>query len=622
MFEKAKHIYDESGRGFGITLLVIYDILAVLVSAYGALFIRFEFSIESISEYYLERANDYLPFQMITTVVIFIFLRLYQSLWRYASVRELFTLVIGCISSSALQIVGTLLLGIRMPKSYYILYLFIFLCFSVAGRFSYRFFLLIRQNAYLNNKSDAVETMLIGAGEAGVMLLRELRSSYHLNFRVVCAIDDDPKKKASRIHGIPILGGRDKIADAVQQYGIQEIIIAIPSLSAKSRKELALICKDTGCKTWMLPGIYQMVRCEVHISDLREIQIEDLLGREPIRTNMDEIMGYVENQVVLVTGAGGSIGSELCRQIAAHRPKQLILFDIYENTTYELQMELKHDYPWLNAAVLIGSVCNFAQLAHIFQTYHPALVYHAAAHKHVPLMEDSPNEAVKNNVVGTWRLVLAADQWQVKRLVMISTDKAVNPTNVMGATKRICEMIIQTYNRRSKTEFVAVRFGNVLGSHGSVVPLFQKQIEAGGPVTVTHPDIIRYFMTISEAVALVLQAGAYAKGGEIFVLEMGEPVKIDTLARNLIILSGRQPDVEIPIVYTGLRPGEKLYEEILMKEEGLRSTKNNLIHIAKPIELEEETFLKQLAHLQELTEQEPENIRDMIKNIVTTYQPG
>ncbi len=619
MFEKAKHIYDESGRGFRILLLVIYDTLAVVASAYGALFIRFEFSIKSINKYYLEQATDYLLFQIIITIVIFTILSLYQSLWRYASVRELFTLVAGCIFTSALQVIVTLAVGMRMPRSYYILYLFIFMCLTVAGRFSYRFFLLLRHTAYLSSRSNAIDTMIIGAGEAGVMLLRELRNSYRLNFHVLCAIDDDPKKKGSRIHGVPIIGGREKIADAVRQFGIQEIIIAIPSLSAKSRKELAVICKDTGCKTWMLPGIYQMVRCEVHISDLRAVQIEDLLGREPICTNVDEIMGYVENQSVLVTGAGGSIGSELCRQIAAHQPRQLILFDIYENTTYEIQMELKQNYPQLELVVLIGSVCSSVQLEHIFRTYHPSLVYHAAAHKHVPLMEDSPNEAVKNNVIGTWRLVSEADRWNVKRFVMISTDKAVNPTNIMGATKRICEMIIQTYDRRSKTEFVAVRFGNVLGSHGSVVPLFRKQIEAGGPVTVTHPDIIRYFMTIPEAVALVLQAGAYAKGGEIFVLDMGEPVKIDTLARNLIILSGHQPDGDIPIVYTGLRPGEKLYEEMFIEEENLLETKNSQIRIEKPVELDCGLFLEQLARLQELAEQEPEDIRGAVREIVKTY---
>ena len=415
------------------------------------------------------------------------------------------------------------------------------------------------------------------------------------------------------------MGGREDIVRLAKELQIEEIIVAMPSAPQSEVRDILNICKETGCEMKVLPGLYQMIKGEVSISKLRRVEIEDLLGREPIRVQLDEIMGYVAGKVVLVTGGGGSIGSELCRQVAAHEPKQLIIFDIYENNAYDIQQELKNKFPALDLTVLIGSVRNTHRMNSIFEKYRPDIVYHAAAHKHVPLMEDSPNEAIKNNVFGTYKTALAADRYGVKRFVLISTDKAVNPTNIMGASKRICEMIIQMMNRHSKTEFVAVRFGNVLGSNGSVIPLFKKQIEKGGPVTVTHPDIIRYFMTIPEAVSLVLQAGALAKGGEIFVLDMGEPVKILDLAENLIRLSGYKPYEDIDIEFTGLRPGEKLYEELLMSEEGLQETANKLIHIGKPIEFDDDKFREQLDALKKAAEHDSASIRQLVKEIVPTY---
>lgn len=463
--------------------------------------------------------------------------------------------------------------------------------------------------------------MVVGAGAAGNVLIKEIRNSRYIQKKVVCVIDDDRDKIGSFIHGVKIMGNRYEIPRLAKELAVDEIIIAMPAVSQKEIKGILDICKETGCEMKRLPGIYQLVNGDVSVAKLKDVDVNDLLGRDPIEVNLDSILGYVENKVIMVTGGGGSIGSELCRQIASHHPKQLVIVDIYENTTYDIQNELRRNYPELNLVVLIASVRNTKRMDMIFEKYRPEIVYHAAAHKHVPLMEDSPNEAVKNNVLGTWKVVQAADKWKVKRFVMISTDKAVNPTNIMGATKRICEMIIQTYNRHSDTEFVAVRFGNVLGSNGSVIPLFKKQIEAGGPVTVTHPDIIRYFMTIPEAVSLVLQAGAYAKGGEIFILDMGEPVKIVDLARNLILLSGHKPDDDIKIEFTGLRPGEKLYEEMLMAEEGMQDTDNKLIHIGKPIQMDEEKFMQQLNDLRDYVVQEPDDIRRVVQEIVPTYTP-
>lgn len=461
--------------------------------------------------------------------------------------------------------------------------------------------------------------MLIGAGNAGRVLLKEMTASQYVHGKVVCIIDDDVKKIGKVMNGVLVVGGRGEIPRASEEYQVDEIIVAIPTLSAKERSAILHICQETNCGVRILPGMYQLINGEVNISKLRQVEVEDLLGREQIEVDLDSIMGYVSGKRVLVTGGGGSIGSELCRQIAAKRPEMLIIVDIYENNAYEIQQELIRTYEELNLLVLIASVRNTKRMNDIFQTYKPQIVYHAAAHKHVPLMETSPNEAIKNNVFGTYKTARAAALNGVEKFVMISTDKAVNPTNIMGASKRICEMIIQTFNREYKTEFVAVRFGNVLGSNGSVIPLFKKQIQEGGPVTVTHPDIIRYFMTISEAVSLVLQAGAYAKGGEIFVLDMGEPVKILDLAKNLIRLSGLVPGEDIAIEFTGLRPGEKLFEELLMDEEGLQKTDNRLIFIGKPIELDEEKFSSQLKELEEAAVDEHQDIRKKAKELVPTY---
>ena len=461
--------------------------------------------------------------------------------------------------------------------------------------------------------------MIVGAGTSGSMILKEMMTSTYTDGYVVCFVDDDKNKQGKFLNGIPIAGMRDDIPKLAEHYEVEEIYIAMPSAPGSETRKILEICRETDCELKILPGIYQLLNGDVSVSKLRKIEIEDLLGREPIRVNLNEIMGYVSNKVILVTGGGGSIGSELCRQIASHNPKQLIVFDVYENNAYDLQQELKRAYPELNLVVLIGSVRNTHRVESVFEKYRPHIVYHAAAHKHVPLMEESPNEAVKNNVFGTYKTAMAADKYNTERFVLISTDKAVNPTNIMGASKRMCEMVVQMMNRHSRTEFVAVRFGNVLGSNGSVIPLFKKQIEEGGPVTVTHRDIIRYFMTIPEAVSLVLQAGAYAKGGEIFVLNMGEPVRILDLAENLIRLSGYEPYEDIEIEFTGLRPGEKLYEEMLMDEEGLQDTPNRLIHIGKPIEFDEELFKNQLDELYEIANRDSGQIKEAVRKIVPTY---
>lgn len=469
---------------------------------------------------------------------------------------------------------------------------------------------------------DDIRIMIIGAGNATNVLIREISISHYLaNSRVVCVIDDNPNKVGKYIHGIKVVGTRDDIKEMAKQYDVDEIIFAIPSASPENRRDILSICKETDCELKILPGVYQMVDGEINIKDIRRVDVLDLLGRNPVEVDIESIMGYVKDKVVLVTGGGGSIGSELCRQLVSHKPRKLIIFDIYENNAYDIQQELCINHADANVETLIGSVRNVGRLEDIFKKYHPDIIYHAAAHKHVPLMEVSPNEAVKNNVIGTYNVARMADKYGAEKFVLISTDKAVNPTNVMGATKRICEMIVQSFNEKSDTDYVAVRFGNVLGSNGSVIPLFKKQIEAGGPVTVTDPNIIRYFMTIPEAVSLVLQAGAYARGGEIFVLDMGEPVKIDDLAKNLIRLSGYTLGVDMNIVYTGLRPGEKLYEELLMDEEGLQETANKLIHIGKPIDFDKENFAHNLARLEKSAYDETEDIRSIIKEVVPTYQP-
>ena len=600
--------------------LLMLDILIIVVSSWTAIIIRFDFKPGNIDSRFIESIWSYMPINVIVTLLIFNIFRMYKSLWRFAGVIEMLNIFSACVIATGVQLGGLKFLNYPVPRSYHFLYFALILFMTIISRFIYRF--LRATYRRIKNGRSTRNVMVIGAGEAGNALIREIKGSDHIENKVVkCIIDDDPDKQKNYIQGIKVVGDRNNILECVKLYNIDEIMIAMPSVSKKVISEIVDICKGTSCELLILPGMYQFMTGEVSVSKLRKVEVEDLLGRDPVNVDIEAIMGYVKNKVILVTGGGGSIGSELCRQIASHEPKQLIIFDIYENNAYEIQQELKRNFPKLNLEVLIGSVRNTSRINHVFKTYRPDIVYHAAAHKHVPLMETSPNEAIKNNVFGTLKTVKAADQYGTKRFVMISTDKAVNPTNVMGATKRICEMIIQTYDKRSKTEFVAVRFGNVLGSNGSVIPLFKNQISKGGPVTVTHPEIIRYFMTISEAVSLVLQAGAYAKGGEIFVLDMGEPVKILDLAENLIHLSGYKPYEDIDIEFTGLRPGEKLFEEILMDEEGLLETENKLIHIGKPIQINEDLFFKQLGELDKMCCQEPVEIRELIKEIVPTYEP-
>jgi FlaA1/EpsC-like NDP-sugar epimerase len=600
--------------------ILIADIIIILVSCGIGLLLRFDLEYGKITPIFIESVWSYLPINMVATFVIFYLFRLYHSLWVFAGVTEMQNVFSACVVASATQLIGMELLDYPVPRSYYFLYGGVLLLLTIGSRFAYRLIRIQLRKKRNGGEVNTTKVMIIGGGNAANAIIREINSSDHINpMEVKCIIDDDGGKQGKYIQGIKVVGTRSNIKECATLYNIDEIIIAMPSVSKKKIRQIVEICKETACSLKILPGIYQLMNGEVSVSKLRKVEIEDLLGREPVKINLYSIMGYIKDKVILVTGGGGSIGSELCRQLAAHGPKQLIIIDIYENNAYEIQQELKRNYPKLNLVVLIASVRNERRINSIFETYKPDIVYHSAAHKHVPLMEDSPNEAIKNNVIGTWNTVLAAERNNVKRFVMISTDKAVNPTNIMGASKRICEMIIQTYDKRSKTEFVAVRFGNVLGSNGSVIPLFKKQIAAGGPVTVTHPDIIRYFMTIPEAVTLVLQAGSYAKGGEIFVLDMGEPVKILDLALNLVRLSGYIPYEDIMIEFTGLRPGEKLYEELLMNEEGMHDTENKLIHIGKPIEIDEIKFLEQLEELKLICYRESDEIREKIKEIVPTY---
>lgn len=605
--------------------LMCYDMLAVTAAGMLALLVRFDFHFSAIPLPYLNEYWEQLPLMLAAMLVIFWLLRLYSSLWSYAGALEMMYIVSACVLD-VLAVALIFLFGrweldtYPVPRSFYVLYGIFLLLLVMGCRYSYRGVRAIR--TLRRNGTYQRNVLIVGAGDAGNQLIKEIKNSRYIRKRVVGVVDDDRLKIGSYIHGAKVVGDRYCIPSKVQELHVHEIIIAMPSAPPKQIKEILDVCKETGCELRRLPGIYQLVNGEVSISKLKEVDVNDLLGREPITVDLNSIMGYVSGKVIMVTGGGGSIGSELCRQIAGHHPRQLIIIDIYENTTYDIQNELKASFPELDLVVLIASIRNTNRMNYIFETYRPEIIYHAAAHKHVPLMEDSPNEAIKNNVLGTLKLVQAADRYKVRRFVQISTDKAVNPTNIMGASKRICEMIIQTYNKRSETEYVAVRFGNVLGSNGSVIPLFRKQIERGGPVTVTHPDIVRYFMTIPEAVSLVLQAGAYAKGGEIFVLDMGEPVKILDLARNLILLSGHKPDEDIAIEFTGLRPGEKLYEEMLMEEEGLKETENKLIHIGKPIEMDEEHFLEQLEQLKDYVVTEPLDIRKRVQEIVPTYHPA
>jgi len=631
-------------------LLMIYDFIAVCASYFLALWLRFDGLTRGIPSDYLNPYKQFIIPCALVSIGIFLLCRMYNSMWRFASYTELIRTFTGSLTSSVLHALLITVLFRRMPISYYVIGAGLQFVFLVAIRFSFRFVQLAKKK-HEPMAEGAKRVMLIGAGNAGQMILRDMSRAVEIYDKVVCIIDDNPNKWHRYIDGIPIVGGRDDILSAVEQYKIDTIYLAIPSAPLQQKRDILNICSETNCELKQLPGMFQFVLGEVTVSDMKDVSVEDLLGREPVKADMKEVFDEINGKIVMVTGGGGSIGSELCRQIAAHKPKQLIIVDIYENSAYSIQLELRDTYPELNFETLIGSVRDSRRMFQIFEQYHPQIVYHAAAHKHVPLMEDSPCESIKNNVIGTYKTAYAAMVHGCERFVLISTDKAVNPTNIMGASKRLCEMVIQSFDTKIKagkaeeipqlfthegneriresgfdfsrvrTDFVAVRFGNVLGSNGSVIPIFKKQIERGGPVTVTHPDIIRYFMTIPEAVSLVMLAGTYAKGGEIFVLDMGSPVKIDTLARNLIKLSGFKPDIDIKIEYTGLRPGEKLYEEKLMAEEGLQKTENDLIHIGNPIRFDENAFLENLRDLMKAAYSNKEDIRVLVEQLVGTYHP-
>ncbi|MBS6180953.1 MAG: polysaccharide biosynthesis protein [Erysipelotrichaceae bacterium] len=644
--------------------LVLYDIIAVNFAYFFGLLLRFDLRFSRIPQKFYEAFLEFAPVYTVAALGVFFVLRLYKSLWRFAGFSELNRIFVASVITSVFQIVGITAFVQRMPISYYLIGSIVQFLMVTAVRFAYRYITLERRRRGKDTKA-AHNAMIIGAGEAGRMILRELRGSDKTDTKPCCVIDDNFNKWGRFIEGVPIVGGRDSILKSAKKYHVDQILFAIPSASAADKRDILNICKETRCELKSLPGVYQLTNGEVSLSRMKAVAVEDLLGRETIKVDMDEIFRHIKGKIILVTGGGGSIGSELCRQIAGHEPKQLIIFDIYENNAYDIQQELKRKYPKLRLEVLIGSVRDSRRVNGIFEKYKPDIVYHAAAHKHVPLMENSPNEAIKNNVIGTYKTAYAALKNGTQRFVLISTDKAVNPTNIMGASKRLCEMVIQSMDAVSKagkidmlpflqahadeennlqnsklqdsarklkiesiknkertgTQFVAVRFGNVLGSNGSVIPLFKKQIEAGGPVTVTHPDIIRYFMTIPEAVSLVLQAGTYAWGGEIFVLDMGAPVKIDTLARNLIKLSGFEPDVDIRLEYTGLRPGEKLFEERLMAEEGLKKTDSELIYIGKPVPFDVAQFLEQLERLAKACYENSEDIVELVSEAVTTFHP-
>ena len=631
--------------------LIAYDVLAVAASYFAALMLRFDMRYSAIPQEYLGSYIRFIPLYAVLCVIVFAAMKLYRSIWRFASYDELVRLLMATCITAVIHIVLISILFHRMPISYFMMGITLQLVFTLGVRFAYRFILLLRDKQ-VSQSGKVKNVMCIGGGRAGQMVVRELKTSRKMNEVPVCIIDDNPNKWGRYVEGVRVFGGRDRILEAVEKYSIEKIYFTIPSANAEVRRDILNICKESGCELKSLPGIYQIAKGDVALSKMKDVDIEDLLGRDTIKVNMDGIFENIRDKVILVTGGGGSIGSELCRQIAANSPKQLIIFDIYENNAYDIQQEIKTRWPDVNLVTLIGSVRDNRRIFQVFDQYNPDIVYHAAAHKHVPLMEDSPCEAIKNNTIGTYNTAFAAMMHNCGRFVLISTDKAVNPTNCMGATKRTCEMVIQSLDymvkngkaedapqlfwnpsvkawantpekrerlRRSRTEFVAVRFGNVLGSNGSVIPLFKKQILKGGPVTVTHPDIIRYFMTIPEAVSLVLEAGAYAKVGEIFVLDMGEPVKIVDLARNLIRLSGHTPDEDIKIEYTGLRPGEKLYEEKLMAEEGLEKTDNELIHIGKPIEFDHEKFLATLEPLMDAAYKNRSNIKEYLADLVSTY---
>lgn len=602
-------------------ILVFLDILSVLMSYFLALLLRFDFIYSIIPGQYIQGYIWSMPYFVTATIVVFYWFRLYHSIWHLASVAEVRRIISSFMVLMVLYVCGMLFMHLRMPRSYYFIGFVLSMCATTGTRFSYRLLRVYRSRQRQSEPGVTDRVMIIGAGRAGQMLMKELFNSENLHTKVCCAIDDNPNKKGKLLEGVPIVGDRNDILNKVKEYQITRIIYAIPAATAERRKEILNICKHSGCKLQTVPGLYQLVNEEVSVTKLRNVEISDLLGREQVKVNNEEILHAIAGKTVLVTGGGGSIGSELCRQIAKAEVGKLIILDMYENNAYEIQQELKRNYPDLNLSTLIGSVRNTNRVNWVMNMYKPDIIFHAAAHKHVPLMEESPNEAIKNNVLGTYKVAVAASRVGVKKFVLISTDKAVNPTNIMGASKRLCEMVVQMMNRQSKnTDFVAVRFGNVLGSNGSVIPLFKKQIAEGGPVTVTDKRIIRYFMTIPEAVSLVLQAAYYAKGGEIFVLDMGEPVKIDDMARNLIRLSGYKPDVDIKIEYTGLRPGEKLYEELLMDEEGLRETENKMIHIGQPIKMDDEWFKIKLRQLDEASYIETGNMKEIVAEIVPTYR--
>lgn len=631
-------------------LLMVYDFAAVIVSFGIALWLRFDCKVTSVEPQYLTTYTKTIIIYALFCLVEFWFLRLYKSIWRFASYSELLRVILATVVTGVIYTGSLLVFNLHMPVSYYVIGITVQFIATLGIRFFYRFVLLLRGRT--NNEVQKKNVMIIGAGSAGQMLFRDIKHAKETNETVACFIDDNPNKWDRYIDDVPVFGSRDHILEAVDKFNIEKIYVAVPSANPQDKRDILRVCNETSCELMNLPGMYQLYTGQVSVSKMKKVQIEDLLGRDPIKPNMDEVFAYVRNKVVLITGVG-SIGSELARQIASHNPKQLILFDVYENNAYDIQLELRKKYPNLDLVTLIGSVRDSRKMFDLFKKYRPQIVYHAAAHKHVPLMEDSPCESIKNNAMGTYKTAYAAMVHGCEKFVLISTDKAVNPTNIMGASKRLCEMIIQAFAAKIKegkayeipqlftherdmiakpeikealktatTEFVAVRFGNVLGSNGSVIPIFKRQIEAGGPVTVTHPDIIRYFMTIPEAVSLVLLAGTYAHGGEIFVLDMGEPVKITTLARNLIRLSGYTPDVDIKLEFTGLRPGEKLYEEKLMAEEGLKKTKNDLIHIGCPIPFDINEFLDELDGLLDAAYRNEDDMKERVQKIVSTYHPA
>ena len=631
-------------------LLMVYDFAAVIVSFGIALWLRFDCKVTSVEPQYLTTYTKNIIIYALFCLVVFWFLRLYKSIWRFASYSELMRVILATVVTGVIYTGSLLVFNLHMPVSYYVIGITVQFIATLGIRFFYRFVLLLRGRT--NNEEQKKNVMIIGAGSAGQMLFRDIKHAKETNETVACFIDDNPNKWDRYIDDVPVFGSRDHILEAVDKFNIEKIYVAVPSANPQDKRDILRVCNETSCELMNLPGMYQLYTGQVSVSKMKKVQIEDLLGRDPIKPNMDEVFAYVRNKVVLITGVG-SIGSELARQIASHNPKQLILFDVYENNAYDIQLELRKKYPNLDLVTLIGSVRDSRKMFDLFKKYRPQIVYHAAAHKHVPLMEDSPCESIKNNAMGTYKTAYAAMVHGCEKFVLISTDKAVNPTNIMGASKRLCEMIIQAFAAKIKegkayeipqlfthekdmiekpeikealktttTEFVAVRFGNVLGSNGSVIPIFKRQIEAGGPVTVTHPDIIRYFMTIPEAVSLVLLAGTYAHGGEIFVLDMGEPVKITTLARNLIRLSGYTPDVDIKLEFTGLRPGEKLYEEKLMAEEGLKKTKNDLIHIGCPIPFDINEFLSELDGLLDAAYRNEDDMKERVQKIVSTYHPA